>query len=85
MLALERGFEVAPDEFDGSVEAFVGRDVEGRSFPFDRLRASWLRMAGRGRMRSPSTGLRIFNIRHVVPIGVGACALARWCWAGFLF
>ncbi len=62
---------------DGPVAAFVGWDFEGRSF-------EGLRMAGRGRMRSPSAVLRIFNIRHVVPIGVGACALAGWFWAGFL-
>ena len=75
MFSPEGGFEVAPDEFDGSVEAFVGWDVGRRSF-------EGLRMAGRGRMagsiwRRPFDRLRVFNIRHVGPIGVGACALAR--------
>ncbi len=65
MFAPEWGFEVVSDELDGSVEAFVGWDAGLAS----------------GRMKSPSTGLRIFNIRHVFPIGVGACALAgSFCW-----
>ena len=42
MFAPERGVEVVPDELDGTVEAFVGRDAGRRSF-------EGLRMAGRVR------------------------------------
>ncbi len=68
MLAPERCFEVAPDEFDGPVEAFVGRDFGRRSF-------EGLRMAGRIRKKST---------RHVVPFGVGClCACPVVLVAGF--
>ena len=61
LLVPEFGVEVESSEFDGFAEALAGWDAVRRSF-------EGLRMAGRGRKRS---------IRHVVPFGVGACALAR--------
>jgi len=63
--------EVESGEFDGFAEALAGWDA-----CFSVLVVLGL-LAG-------LVGGRGLIIRHVFPIGVGACALPRWFWAGFL-